>query len=331
MKTKSLYGFSPELEPFVGKTPAEQVAILQSWGNTVVFGGYHDPAFVDAVHAAGMQIYAEYGCFVGKRWWDEVPASRPITETGEPLAPDGNYHGVNPAVPDVRAERLAALEKLLVDHAIDGVWLDFIRWPCHWEVHEPTLPRTSFDRPTVARFCRDLEIDLPEDDVPAIARLVLERHADAWVAWRCEQITSWVAEAREVVRRVRPGALLGMFGVPWRLADREGAILNVVGQDYRALGACGVDVFSPMVYHRMCGYPPAWIGEVTAHIRATSGKPVWPIVQSEDWPDPLPAAEYGEALDVALGHPASDGVLVFTMKGALKGQKLAVTRERFGA
>ena len=46
-------------------------------------------------------------------------------------------------------------------HALDGVWLDFIRWPCHWEVPEPALPRTSFDAATVARFARDAGIDLP--------------------------------------------------------------------------------------------------------------------------------------------------------------------------
>ena len=52
-------------------------------------------------------------------------------------------------------------------------------------------------------------------------------------------------------RRVRPQALLGLFGVPWRLSDRGGAILNIIGQDSRALGE-HVDVFSPMAYHPGC-------------------------------------------------------------------------------
>ncbi len=29
MKTKALYGFSPDLPPFIGKTPVEQVALLR--------------------------------------------------------------------------------------------------------------------------------------------------------------------------------------------------------------------------------------------------------------------------------------------------------------
>jgi hypothetical protein len=54
--------------------------------------------------------------------------------------------------------------------------------------------------------------------------------------------------------------------------------LSIIGQDYRALGRY-VDVFSLMAYHRMCGYPVEWTGDVVAEVRALSGKPVWPIIQ----------------------------------------------------
>ena len=81
MTVRSLYGFDPALPPFAGKTAEEQVAILRAWGNSAVFGGYRDGAFVDAAHRAGMPVYAEYGCFTGRRWWQEVPECRPITAT----------------------------------------------------------------------------------------------------------------------------------------------------------------------------------------------------------------------------------------------------------
>jgi len=74
-----------------------------------------------------------------------------------------------------------------------------------------------------------------------------------------------------------------------------------------------------MVYHWMCGYPPAWIGEVVQEVHELSGKPVWPIIQSVDDPALLAPEEYGACPDVALGHPASGGV-VFTMGGAERGQ-----------
>jgi hypothetical protein len=327
MKTKAFYGFASDLPPFAGKAAAEQVAWLRSMGCTAIFGGCEDPDFVAASHAAGMSLYAEFGCFVGQAWWERMPESRPITVDGTLVPPDGWYYGVNPSIPAVRRELLAALEKLLVEHELDGVWLDFIRWPCHWEVPVPALPRTSFDPFTLAAFCQDTGNDIPVADPPAAVRRLLGELEEEWTAWRCTQITSWVADARAVMRRIRPQALLGLFGVPWRLSDRSGAILSIIGQDYRALGQ-HVDVFSPMVYHRMCGHPVEWIGDVTAEVGVLGGKPVWPIIQSVDEPSILSAAEYGQALDAALCHPAADGVLVFTLKGALDEAKLSVTREK---
>jgi hypothetical protein len=328
MPTKASYGFSPQLEPFVDKTPVEQVALLQSWGNTAVFGGYENARFVTAAHGVGMKVYAEFGCFVHKRWWGQFPESRPVTHAGTPLEPEDWYYGVNPATPAVRLALLKELEELLLDHAIDGVWLDFIRWPCHWESPAPVLPRTSFDRPTLERFCAETGIPVTQDDPVTAAKELLGRHGSAWTAWRCDQITTWVAEVRALIQRVRPDVLLGLFGVPWRLSDFGGAIIEVIGQDYRALGRY-VDVISPMVYHLMCGRSLRWIGDVTAELHALSGKPIWPIIQSVDEPSRLRAAEYGEALDGALNHRASGGVIVFTLKGALEPAKLQMTKAKF--
>jgi hypothetical protein len=323
-----LYGFSPTLAPFVEQPPDDQVAQLRSWGADAVFGGYQEPAFVAAAHAAGMKVYAEFGCFAGADLWEQYPASRPVTDDGQLLEPQDWYCGINPSVPAVREDRLAALERLVGEYPIDGVWLDFIRWPCRWESPDPVLPHTSFDEATLARFQRDTGISIAGPDVAGIARKLLDRHADVWIRWRCAQVTSWVARARVLVKRLRPAALLGLFLVPWRLADYDGAILRIVGQDSRALGK-HVDVLSPMVYHRMCGQSTAWIHAVTEEVGRMGGKPVWPIVQSVDQPEPLPAGDYGRALDIALESPASAGVIVFTLEGALEDSKLAATRGRF--
>lgn len=328
MKTASLYGFSPELPPFAGQSPAGQVALLRSWGNTVIFGGYQNLAFVEAAHVAGLKVFAEFGCFVGREWWERLPESRPITAQGQCLEPEGWYYGVNPSVPEVRQERLDAMERLLTDYDLDGVWLDFIRWPCHWEVLQPYLPQTSFDAGTLTCFAADTGIDVPVNDPIAASARLLGPHVSAWSGWRCQQITAWVAEARSRLDRIRPGLTLGLFGVPWQLSDYDGAILNVIGQDYAVLGRY-IDVFSPMVYHKMCNFTVDWIGRVTEEIHRLSNKPVWPIIQSVEEPAPLSADEFAQALDVALNCPASDGVLVFTLQGALQPDKLAVTQKYF--
>ena len=326
MKTKALYGFSPQLAPFHQKRAQEQVALLRSWGVNAVFGGYEEPAFVEAIHQAGMRIYAELACFVGAKWWERVPASRPITESGQPLQKLKWYCGVNPSNPEVRQAQMNALETLLTDYDLDGVWLDFIRWPCLWEDGEPASRlRTSFDAATLAQFQRDTGLELQQENPGS---LLLNRYQSAWTTWRCDQITTWVAEAKATLKQIKPQTTLGLFSVPWRLADFEGAILKTIGQDLRVLGE-HVDVFSPMVYHAICDRPPAWIGDVIEEVQTLSQKPVWPIIQSVDKPRLLSIEEYGQALEVGLTHPASSGVLVFTLEGALDQEKLAVTQAKF--
>ncbi len=127
---KALYGFTPTLAPFAEKSVKEQVALLKQWGCDAIFGGYDDPALVEELHAQGMKIYAEFACFQGKQWWKTIPASRPTLADGTLLDPIDWYHGVNPSEPTVREQLLAKLGTLVEEHELDGVWLDFIRWPC---------------------------------------------------------------------------------------------------------------------------------------------------------------------------------------------------------
>jgi hypothetical protein len=327
--TRCFYGFSPDLPPFAGRMPQQQVAQLRAWGQTAVFGGYERADLVAAARAAELPVYAEFGVFQGEAWWRELPDSRPIMATGEPLSPEGWYHGLNPSLPALRERRLRDLERFLTRYDLDGVWLDFIRWPCHWEVRAPHLPLTSFDRGTLGGFAAACGFDIPETSPSAAAAQILERYAAEWTAWRCQQITAWVAEARAIVDRVRPGVLLGLFGVPWRPDDYDGAIRRIIGQDYAALSA-HVDVFSPMVYHHMCGQPVEWIDAVTRDLAGRTGKPIWPIIQSVDMPTPLSPAEFGAALQVALSCPAADGVLVFKLQDVIAGPKLPVALQVLG-
>jgi hypothetical protein len=331
----AMYGYRPDLPPFQNSSAEEQVTLLKNWGCDAVFGGYDDEAFVAAARRAGLLLLAEFGCFVGAHWWREVPASHPVTADGEPLAASDWYYGVNPSETTVRRRQLTALERLLREHRLDGVWLDFIRWPCHWEGSDPPRPLTSFDRLTVARFCRDRGLPLPPSNPARAAETILGQHAEVWCHWRCQQISDWVAEARELVSRWRPEALLGLFTVPWLQADWNDALRTIVGQDLAALGQY-VDVFSPMVYHRMCGHPVAWIAEVTEEVGRLSGRAVWPIVQSVDKPESLPAEEFEEALARAGGSPAAQGIIVFTLEGLLadnqeSAHRLAATKRQFGA
>ena len=126
-----------------------------------------------------------------------------------------------------------------------------------------------------------------------------------------------VAGQDEAAARTATGAerssgrpfLLGAFLVPWTKGEREGAVSWILGQDPFALGGL-VDVVSPMVYHRMVGRSPAWVGEMTAYYRETMPAAVWPIIQSED----TGAAEFLAAVNAAAAGGA-DGILVYSYRG----------------
>lgn len=321
---KALYGFTPTLVPFTDKSIKEQVALLKQWGCDAIFGGYDNPAFVEELHAQEMKIYAEFACFQGKQWWDKIPASRPTLADGTLLDPIDWYHGVNPSEPTVRDQLLAKLGTLVEDHELDGVWLDFIRWPCRWEMSTPRLLRTSFDEATLLRFAADCNLN--DDSVKTWREDASVNHdyAKQWYTWRINQITSWVVEASAMIHAIRPAITLGLFAIPWRQADFAGAIETVIGQDFVAL-APYIDIFSPMTYHHLCRQPTSWIADVTKEIAQLTAKPVYPVIQSVDQPTALTTADYRAALTTA--HAAADGAIIFTLAGLLEGGKLATTQD----
>ncbi len=304
---------------------------LSDLGVTAVFVSSRelDADTVERVHREGAKVYAELGIFVGKKKAEERPELWPVGRDGRRLAPIDWYLGLCPTNPQLRREKLEAVAEAARRAPIDGVWLDFIRWPCHWEVRQPRLDEACFCPACLADFEERTGIALPEGDTATRAEAILADNLDAWSRWKCDSITRFCAEARKVLQRERPGALLGVFSVPWNEENYDGAIRRVIGQDFAAL-AEHVDVFSPMAYHKMCGWPVDWIHEHVAYLdRVTGGKAVWPIVQAVDHPEAMSADELGRAVTAGLKSP-SDGVMIFTLKELLeKPEKFECTRRAF--
>jgi len=330
LPVKALYGFSPKEPAFRGKLPEQMAQTLKQWGVTAVFGGYKDSSLVAALRARGIRVFAEVALFVGKNYWKRYPHSRPIVSTGKSMAPQGWYYGINPVIPEIREHNLKKIRRLIERSPVDGVWLDFIRWPCRWEKPNPRLVQTSFDPFTLESFQKDTGIHIPSElgPVPNRAGWILQHHREDWTGWKCQQITEFVRQVREILNSAPRKVLLGLFGVPWRSTDFDRAIQHIIGQDYRALSA-HVDVFSPMVYHKLCGKDVPWIAEVTTWVGKETGKPVWPIVQAMDEPKPLTPQEFRQVLNTALGASGSQGVIIFNLR-ALSPQKTRVVKEVFG-
>ena len=286
---RTLFGLPVDKEPFKDKWQHEITMILQEAGVDGVVKMPHDSHLVNEMKGAGIKAYAEISCFSGKKAWETFPGSRPITASGEPFDTEGGYGGVCVNHEGYVADLLSRIEHLLDEARWDGLWLDFIRWPGRWEEKEPKLTEVCFCDTCLARFAEDRGVHYPKElsGTAAKAAWILAERRSQWIEWKCDCVTDVVARIRVIMQRKldpdEPDAILGIFGVPMRQADFDGAIHRTFGQDWAKLGPY-VDVFSPMVYHIYCHRPLEWISQVVAEVSQRSGRTVWPIVQSCSMP-----------------------------------------------
>jgi len=312
-----VYGFSREL--FKGKNPVQIVQELKEWGVNAVFINKSDFDMIEVLRGSGIKVYYELSCFVGEKYWQRYPASHPVNRSGRNISKVGWYAGVCPNHPSIRKEKLSELKALLEDHEIDGVWFDFIRYPCHWEVKEPYFEQTCFCRNCMLIFQKALGISDPSPDD------ILIHYRKQWVAWKCNRISDFMRHVRKIVDEERPGTLVGLFGVPWRNDEFDNAIESVIGQKYEDL-ANYVDIFSPMLYHRMCGKEVTWIHDYVKYLRDKTAKKIIPIVQTSDKDDMMDANEFRRVLQTALTKPSS-GVIMLELRNILEKNRQSILRE----
>ncbi len=319
--TRAIYGFRSGSELFAGKTPGEMAKQLLAWGCNAVFLKDEPGELMRALQEHGIRCYQEIGLFQGCNHWQKHPESRPIQADGTPLEKEEWYCGVCPNQEWLQQEKLEEIEKVVATPGMDGIWLDFIRYPVHWESPEPRLPLSCFCPLCLERFSADAEIGLPTgESAVRSASFILENHSDAWYQWRADQITDFVRRAAERAKSKNPEFLVGLFAVPSFGGAGAGELRKVVGQDFTAL-APHVDVFSPMVYHRMCGRSTEWISASVEQMSRETQKPVWPIIQACSVPDALSGEEFQDAIRKAQLQP-SEGVIIFSLGHLVKEKRL---------
>ena len=319
---KAVYGVAR----FEGKSYEETAGELKKLGVNAVFIK-PDSGLVNAFHREGIRVWVEIPIFVGEAYWRSHPETRPVNSRGEPIQKREWYAGLCPTNPRLREHRLKEIGRVLGQFPIDGLWLDFIRYPCHWEVEEPIVEETCFCPNCLSEFQQTTGVRVPEglEDRPSVARWILANHREEWVEWKCEQITSFVREAKGILKRARPNTVLGCFTLPWREEDHNNAIEKIIGQDFHDLKEW-VDIFSPMVYHRMCGEPIDWIGEIVEYMVEATQKDVLPIVQASD----VSEKELREAMKEAMSAP-SKGVIIFSWSWLLKQGSTSTLKKVFGS
>lgn len=155
----------------------ERGLALQAWFNVVpAWWGSEpptDPAHVVNAHPEWL-------------WYDASGARQPWSERF--------YVSLNPCLPEVRAHVVAVATELLERYPVDGLHLDYVRFP-----NEPPATPKGCDYPRDAKtlaLYRAATGHAPDDD------------AAAWDAWRAAQVTQLVRELRAAQRKVRPEARL---------------------------------------------------------------------------------------------------------------------------
>lgn len=304
---KGIFGLPLDSPEFKGKDYKEIAGYLKGLGINAVVGAPLDRGLISGLRAEGIRVYAEVAIFAGEEYWLKDPRTRPVNSKGEPIARQDWYAGLCPSQEGLRKEKLAAIERIASDYDVNGIWLDFIRYPCHWEVANPLLEETCFCEVCLGKFKSDAGVNLPVDlkNTKEKAEFISSHHRQEWEAWRYGQITGFVRQARNILAKKDPGLELGLFAVPWTQDDFDNAIIRIIAQDFKAL-APYVDIFSPMAYHKMSGRDISWIGKIVRYMRQATGKQVIPILQAEG----LSEAELSQAVKEALSADA-DGAVVF--------------------
>ena len=301
----------------------------------------YSEAVIAAAHDHGLRFYAGLACFSDHaadfRTLNRRPELWPILETGERRPRNEWYIGL---IPSDRAQQQAVLSTLATvarEYPIDGLFLDFVRWPLHWEIElRPGQPRprdSSFDMQTVRLFESAAGIHLPSDlgSAREVADQIRGRHLRQWADFKCHVISDFVAEARDILKATRPQAELGVFAVP----EVDGSSEALTGQRMTDLAPLA-DWLSPMLYHNILLRPPSWIGRAVSKAVQAAGRKTLPVLQADSNRDPASTADWGPPMSIGdwrltLAEVASRtdvaGVIVFPGTSLIGNRRGELLRE----
>ncbi|MFJ9690714.1 hypothetical protein [Kitasatospora sp. NPDC101183] len=284
------------------------------------------PTLLDQVRHHGLRLYGSFACFRGPQ------GPQAVDQDGNAWQPMEWYTGVRPNDPAWNArlatELDAALRALPPDAPLDGLLLDFLRWPLHWELElrPGARPRSSsYDPATLRQFTERTGLRPPGPGAEA-ARWIAERHAPQWTAFRTAAVTGAARLLADTARRARPGTAVGAFLVP---AADEAERRALVGQDARQL-ADVLDLLMPMTYHAIAHRDTGWPARLTRTLASDAAPAtVVPVVQTTadaaavlprtpgpapDWGPAIDDSAFAALLDTTL-DAGSGGICLFPAEG----------------
>lgn len=163
---------------------------------------------------------------------------------------------ISPSHPEVRAAVRATVSELLDRFPLAGVHLDYLRYPSF---------DYDFSPDALAQFRQRAGIK----GEPGSLREMFDRHYNAWIGWRTDQITEITAEvagllaSRQGHRAVLSAALYADAATSYR-------VMEELAQDYSAL-ARHLQLVVPMAYLKEHERPVDWISKVALAARYRVG------------------------------------------------------------
>lgn len=145
----------------------------------------------------------------------------------------------DPANPEVRSYLLNLIEEIITHYAVDGIQLDYIRYP----FQDPGANRTYGYGSSARRQFQSLTGVDPMNLTPRPSRFnsaaAQERQQRLWQQWtdfRIQQITSFVSQASRLVREKRPDIVLSTAVFAQSTHDRQ----QRIQQDWEAWAEQGM-------------------------------------------------------------------------------------------
>ena len=124
------------------------------------------------------------------------------------------YVGMSPTDRRRQGEALAEIRSVARSYSVDGIFLDFARWPLHWKSTRPGSrePATQFEfrRGDAYAIFEEATGALPPDldATSARAAWIHRNRLSEWIEFKCKVVNDFVSEAREAVKEAKVDAEL---------------------------------------------------------------------------------------------------------------------------
>lgn len=290
--------------------------------------------FYDKAREQGCMVFVEFPTLLGRIYLQDNPEAWPVNEKGEQSPPADWFMGICPTDPGFKEYRSGQLREILSEFDVDGIFLDYLHWHAQFETPDPILPETCFCERCTDMFEKSAGLRLTHDDIAGKAGWILTNAETEWRRWRNGILNGWVKDMGDIVRDMRQDALLGVYYCSWYPDDHDSALYRTLGIDVNDLAEMA-DVLSPMLFHKMKGRKPEWVGEYINWLdkltgAGQTGKPlIWPIVQAHNNPETVTPEEFRQVM-LEGSKPPSTGIMMFSDQSLLQDpEKIEVMKDLY--